>query len=269
MAPCFLAIGGILRTNSLKNGEKRLKKMRRMPNGLPGAAVKWIAFILMVLDHTGAALIAPYMSRQTGVEALGILYTASRCMGRGAFPLYLMLLVEGVKHTHSGKRYAARLFVSGLISEIPFDMALYGQIYPQHQNVMFTLAVGAAALRMTVTILQKQDHLWLRRLIGYGIIPAAGCLICQFYHTDYGLYGILALYGLWFVSKKADMLAWGFLASSIILTCMAPIEALTIVFTPVAMEYDGQKGRQDHVWYAAYPGHLTILAVLRWGLFGA
>lgn len=245
-----------------------MKKKRRISGGLSGAAIKWMAFSLMVLDHTGAALIAPYMDRQTGAEALEILYTASRCLGRGAFPLYLILLVEGVKHTHSGKRYAARLLISGLISEIPFDMALYGQIYPQHQNVMFTLAVGAAALLMTASILQKQDHPWIRRLTGYGIIPAAGCLICQFCHTDYGLYGILALYGLWFVSKKTDTLAWGFLVSSIILTCMAPIEALTIAFTPVAGEYNGQKGRQDHVWYAAYPGHLIILAVLRWMLPG-
>lgn len=238
-------------------------------HGLSAAAIKWIAFILMAIDHTGAALLEPMLESGALPQAANGIYTVCRLLGRGAFPLYLMLLVEGVKHTRSGKRYALRLLLCGLLSEAPFDLAMYGHVYGGHQNVLFTLAIGAASLRLARSFLKKESHPRLAKAAAYVLVPAAACLVCHVLRADYGALGILAVYALWFVSEKTGTLSWGFLAASVVLTISAPIEALSVAFTPLSSLYNGTKGRQGRLWYAAYPGHLLALTVLRYLLVKA
>lgn len=47
-------------------------------------------------------------------------------VGRIAFPLFAFELVQGYMHTHDLRRYARRLLVLAVISEIPFDMVAGG-----------------------------------------------------------------------------------------------------------------------------------------------
>lgn len=66
-----------------------------------GFFLKIIAFILMTLDHVGIFLISNSSYTKTG-EIL-------RLFGRFAFPLFILMLVEGLRHTKSFPKYALRL----------------------------------------------------------------------------------------------------------------------------------------------------------------
>ena len=83
-----------------------------------------------------------------------------RVIGRIAFLIYAFEISEGVKYTHSLVRYAGRLALLALLSEIPFDFCLFGlhllqsqqasegfleSIDWRHQNVFFTLLLGMLA----------------------------------------------------------------------------------------------------------------------------
>ena len=101
--------------------------------GLSGSTLKIIAIISMTIDHFAASFLyrgimtLPSVSSNTDLmQVLRKLYLVMRDIGRPAFPIFCFLLVEGFCHTRNPKKYATRLFLFALISEIPFDYGLRG-----------------------------------------------------------------------------------------------------------------------------------------------
>ena len=110
--------------------------------GLSGSALKGIALVSMLIDHFAAVF---YMGSVVYAGKLFMpysMYIALRLVGRLAFPLFTFLLAEGFRHTRSVEKYLLRLFLFGLLSEIPFDLAFRRTWMSwDYQNVFFTLCV--------------------------------------------------------------------------------------------------------------------------------
>lgn len=99
------------------------------------AALHIIAMLFMLMDHLWATLL-PAQDWLT-------------CVGRVAFPIFAFMTVEGYFHTHSFKKYAQRLLVFALLSEIPFDLMYGGTwFYPVHQNVIWTFLLGLSGIHL-------------------------------------------------------------------------------------------------------------------------
>lgn len=129
--------------------------------GLSGSTVKIIAVIAMLIDHAAAAVLARYLVQ--GIRSAAdnqaawawqqehisfyLVYNVMRAIGRLGFPIFCFLLVEGFQRTRNVKKYALRLGIFALISEIPFNLAICGQTFHTgYQNVYFTLLLGLLAL---------------------------------------------------------------------------------------------------------------------------
>lgn len=107
-----------------------------MKKCLSSTELSAFAAVCMVIDHFAAAFVGN-----------GLLGYVMRSIGRMAFPIFLFLLTEGIKHTSSKPRYLARLALFAAVSELPFDILFYKTaFYPQHQNTIFTLFIAAVAL---------------------------------------------------------------------------------------------------------------------------
>lgn len=115
----------------------------------------------MFIDHAGLALF----------PSVGIF----RCIGRLAFPLYCFLVAQGFRHTRDIRAYARRLLLLALISEVPFDLLIFGRISSaMEQNVVFSLLLGLLAL-YAVRML-KGNRLFSAMA---GLRADAGCDGCQ------------------------------------------------------------------------------------------
>lgn len=114
---------------------------------LSGSTLKLVAIITMLIDHIAAVPIARILLTGGGSELLHTIYSFMRQVGRLSFPIFCFLLVEGFGKTASRAKYALRLGVFALMSEIPFDLAVRSKVLEfGRQNVFFTLFLGMTAM---------------------------------------------------------------------------------------------------------------------------
>ena len=110
---------------------------------LSAAALHILAMAFMLLDHLWATL---FLSQEW-----------MTCVGRLAFPIFAFMAVEGYFHTHSFKKYAQRMLIFALLSEIPFDLMYGGTwFYPVHQNVIWTLLIGLLGIRAMEAVREEK-----------------------------------------------------------------------------------------------------------------
>lgn len=107
--------------------------------------LKNIALVSMAIDHAAVGLIE--QSELASGAAWSLCGTAMRLVGRVAFPLFAFMIAEGAAHTRDRRRYALRLLLLAVISEIPFDLVAGGTwLFPADQNTVFTLLLGLLAV---------------------------------------------------------------------------------------------------------------------------
>ena len=254
--------------------------------GISGSTLKMIAIVTMLIDHIGAAVLARLLMvnglgelDQTNTDAImqwlsanGALYgtyTVMRMIGRVAFPIFCFLLVEGFLHTHDVKKYAMRLGLFALLSEIPFDLAFSSKILEfNYQNVFFTLFIGLLTMIAYRAVEEKEEWGQAWKVILYILIVAAGMALAYFLKTDYGIgyrwefkknvnvrlvFCIMVLY----IFRKKKM--WQLIAGCASFIWETPA---LFGFIPIAF-YNGTRGwKMKYFFYIFYPAHLLILYLL-------
>lgn len=268
-------------------------------SGLTGYHLKLIALITMLIDHIAAVVLWRIYEASFGItasmqlsnaigdrivvwvagnqELVYTIYEWMRYIGRMAFPIYCFLLVEGFLHTRSVAKYAVRLFLFALVSEIPFDLAIAGQWWSlDYSNVFFTLVLGIVAV-WAVSYIEKFNEFWQEKqwepILGTIITAMAGIVVVAVFggfaemvlKTDYGFGGIVAILILYLFRKTRGM-AFALSVMALSIFC-GSIEILALLMLLPLMKYDGTRGKNIKiVFYAFYPAHLLILALICIGL---
>lgn len=221
---------------------------------LSGSALKLIAVLSMISDHCA------YFLLEHGTP----IYETMRCFGRIAFPVFAFLIAEGFAHTHNRTRYFLTLLCFAVISEIPWYL-LNG--FDGTHNVMFTLALGVAALAV------------FDRLCEHGPLCCFSIIAIEFFAwwagVDYSWRGILMIV-IFYILRHQTIEPC---------TCRNRISfpsqaIMQILFTfPIMMHYgvigailasaviflyDGTRGNiknafAKYCFYAFYPLHLQLL----------
>ena len=218
--------------------------------------LRLLALLSMLADHTGLALF----------PRIGVF----RCVGRLAFPLYCFLLVQGYIHTRDVRAYARRLLLLAILSEIPFDLLIFGRVScTVEQNVLFSLLLGLAA----VWIVDRYESEPAKAALGTLLV----FMLSMLARVSYGWLGVALC--LWFYKLRRSRVRQAL--------CILPIEGvycLSLALSGVEQSwvlvslcamlsavpvllYNGKPGLRNRLisflFYAAYPLHIVALLIAR------
>lgn len=240
--------------------------MTKSSVSITGFQLKYLALVSMTIDHIGAVFFS----------AGSLPFLVCQAIGRLAFPVFCFLLTEGFFHTSDHSTYFKRLFLFALISEIPFDLALFHfpwessirQIF-LHQNVFFTLSLGFLTLCLV-------ERFWMENTFFSVLFFAAALFLAQTLRFDYGALGILLIlffYGIKrFLPRMPKPAAYALSLTPFFLIPGDRTGYFVILSVPFLCLYRGERGEPSFLgkrlpgeklffyWY--YPAHLLLLAVI-------
>lgn len=249
--------------------------------GISGNVLKMIAVITMLVDHTAATILERLLIQMPvwgpvnnrNYDQYYNLYELMRCIGRMAFPIYCFLLVEGFTYTKNRAKYALRLFLFALLSEVPFDMAFRSSFFDMsYNNVFFTLLIGLLTIMAADFIRKKIGRegdsgarafaVGAVKVLLVALVLLVGCVVAEpLLRTDYGATGVIAIF-LIYVFRKQRLAGFALAVLALaFLTSRMEIAAL-LMLVPLFF-YNGTRGRQvKYFFYAFYPVHLLILSLI-------
>lgn len=224
---------------------------------LNGFHLKLIAVCTMFIDHMGDTLFP------------GVMWL--RCIGRVAFPIFCFLTAEGCVHTHDRKKYALRLLVFALLSEIPFNLMTGRAVWnPYDQNVLWTLLAGAAVCWLMDGALKRRTA---PAFVLTGAAMVAAFWLLEVFGTDYGGWGMLLVAMFYGVHRApygqaakmaAQAVGLAFFCFGVMGGVSTELWALAAL-VPIWL-YSGQRGVShkavQYGFYAFYPVHILILSLI-------
>lgn len=201
--------------------------------------IKMIAIITMIIDHVGLFLVPEQAE--------------FRIIGRLSFPLFAWLIANGARHTKNINLYLVRLFVFGLISQIPFSLPHQVVGVPHGLNVLFTLFLGLLCIKII-----KED---LNTALKMLLVVVFG-LVAEMFQTDYGLIGVLSIVGFYlYFDDFKGMLVWQTVLWVFLL--FSPIQPLAILSLIFIYFYNGKPGpKAKYLFYIVYPLQFLIFYFL-------
>ena len=233
-----------------------MKWERRRERALSSFVLRLIALVCMCVDHAGLALF----------PSAG----AFRCVGRLAFPLYCFLLTQGFAHTRDIRAYARRLLLLACVSEVPFDLLIFGRVSSaMEQNVVFSLLLGLMALYAAKALAKRPLPCALAILalmllamvaqVSFGWLGIALCLAYGYAGDDKKRQALFTV--LLTLLYSFTLLLSGVARAWVTVSLCAALSVLPILL------YNGRPGPRGKAltfcFYAAYPLHLCALLVIR------
>ncbi len=215
--------------------------------------LKMIAIVTMAVDHIGAVFFPQY--------------SILRIIGRIAFPIFAFLLVEGMARTKSLEKYLGRMLLFAVISELPFDLAFWGEtLHLAHQNVMWTFSLALAAVYLYRKLPAERQNLF----VFWGLTFLFACA-AAYLQTDYGAWGVIWVMSFYYYRnqpmQKYALAGLLLIAYGMTYTLLSGrffwgqyIEcAAALSFLPLQL-FNGKKGPAlKYFFYAFYPAHLLLL----------
>ena len=232
--------------------------------------IKTLAIVLMIVDHVGAA----FFKWPANVEM--------RFFGRIAFPLFAWCMVVGAEYTRNIWKYLLRLLIVGVVAQPCYMQALRHEW--SELNVFATLFFGMAGIA-GIRARKFGSQIWG---------PILALAVPMFVKMDYGVLGVFLILSLYACRKSKGAIAcffaafclfWGIISGTMISkifgftiprtittppytgglwTAFRYLQFWAILALPLMLFPMGKRFRVPQwVWYAAYPGHLLIIGVIR------
>ena len=227
--------------------------------------IKYIAIVAMLLDHIAYVCSKTFQNYSWGFALSFVL----RFFGRITAPTMCWFLVQGFVHTSSRKKYAIRLFIFAVISQIPYALLRSDVTFFAGLNVIYTLLVSFLMLWVLDSKLETFPKI---------VIVIALIALSMF--GDWAIFApVMVFFFYRFKDDRRRLLLFYSLASAMVV--VADILFLILkqyywwnelwqlgmfLFIPLYLSYNGEPGSRHpfHKWffYCFYPAHLLVLYLI-------
>lgn len=254
----------------MNNINNALNSIKEKYGKLSGEQLKMFALIFMILDHVGyRMMVSGNFDKSISLVRFG---DVLRMFGRLAFPIFAFMISEGFRYTSDKRKYAMRLFVAAIFSEIPFDLlknaglkgynGKYAWFDLSGQNVMLTFFLAVIMLILLDNYMMNKNTYYAYNEYVYVIVF---CIIAYLVKCDYVFFGIIMI---WLFYKFID----DFLIIAILISLIYIIQGeffgiLSII--PIFL-YNGRRTNKlmdskkanihKYFFYVFYPVHMLILS---------
>ncbi len=185
----------------------------------------------------------------------GSMGSAMQLAGGLCISIFAFLLVEGFLHTSTFQKYLLRLLLCALISEVPYDLAVYGRYWDlTGQNPVFAMFVSLAMLYF-LRITREKDGLPARALQFLFVFCAV--IWVSFLRVGYGFCIVLLV-----------AVFYCFYAKNVLKTVLGAFISLLYVTDSLALYriwcYNGRRDNRilSVAYYIFYPAHLLVLGII-------
>lgn len=242
------------------------ENLRQDNSGLTAGALHTWGAVILTLGIAGQAILQNkvlQLGSISGTELLALMQTSPDMMGAAtlalvlqavyacAAPIFAFLLVEGFCHTGNFIRYFHRVLGLAVISEIPYNFAMDGQLFAMgSRNPVFALAVCLAVLYFYKRFAGKTAGLIAVR----ALVTVAAFFWMGMLRIDEGQSLLVLTAVIWAVRNKQNFRAIIGCAAAFACTLFSPFYIASPMSFLAIHFYNGEKGGDNKlVSYLSYP----------------
>lgn len=232
--------------------------------------LKNFACIVMLIQTIGIAIVengmihidqytqeqlSEAMASDSGLMMAAGVGSVMQLLGGLAVPVFAFLLVEGFLYTSSYRRYLLTMAAFAVISEVPYDLAVYGKPWDlTGQNALVSMVISLLMLYFLQMVKEKRGagSVLIRILV-----VLCAVMWVSFLRAGYGLCVVLLV--------AVFYLLYG---SNVWKTVLGAVISLLYVTGPLAFYgiwcYNGTRKNRipKYAYYVFYPAHLLVLGVI-------
>ena len=258
--------------NGLRERKSLFPKISINTLKIAGAILLTLYFFSAAVIQNGILHVNSYTPQQLnellGGDAEAMLWAGIASMaeitGMVAISIYAYLLVQGVEHTSSMGKYALSVLVFALISEVPYDLAVYGQVWNwDSQNTLWSVLIALVTLWM----MKSAEG---RGAVGYALSAVAalgGCLWSVLINCKFGWGFVLIASVLFLLRRRRAMSLIAGLGVSLIYVTAAM--GFILISLCSGERRNGENRLGKYAYYVYYPLLLVLLALWVWMQRGA
>lgn len=179
-------------------------------------------------------------------------------VGMIAISIYAYLLAQGVEHTSSMGRYALSVLAFALISEVPYDLAVYGRAWCwESQNTLWTVFIALITLWIIRSVEGRRAY-WLLSVI----TALGGCLWAELLRCKFGWGFVLIAVVMYVLRRRRTMSLIAGLGVSLIYLTAAM--GFILISMCNGERRTGESRLTKYGYYIYYPLLLVLLAAWVW-----
>ena len=211
--------------------------------------------VLRVNDYTPAQL-NDLLAADPEAMLWASIASLAEVVGMIPISIFAYLLVQGVVHTSNMRRYALSVLAFALISEMPYDLAVYGRVWSwESQNTLWTVFITLAVL----WLMRYTEGRGIMTYVLSAVAALGGCLWTILFRCKFG-WGFVLIASVLYLLRRHRAL-------SLIAGLGASLSYLTPAMGFIFIAFSNGERRADdsllgkYAYYVYYPVILLLMAL--------